>query len=403
MNHPNRPLLLLICLVLLLPAVVFGQEKSIDLKEAMELALKNNRKLKATAEKVAASKALAAAGFNIDKTQIYYRHDQNDIAENGFSNKVFGISQNMLFPTIYGKQKSVFKDMGAMEYQQYLVNQNQLKKELSQTYYTIVYLNELANNYFFLDSLYQQFSKAADRKFEVGETNYLEKLTAKSKKRELEVLLSQTRERKNQAYSKLAQLIQSSQDYRITEQKLTPLSLVASDWPHHPGVAYFEQAVGFRKNSLSLEKSKLLPDLHAEVYRGTNSGLNAQVYPGVMVGISVPLWFGAQKAKISASKYELSQAKFELDNYTYQLEKKREQLEIELKIYQESISFYNQEGKRLGQQMLEQGNQSFQNGEIDFFQFVVLLENSRSITLDYLNNLQQYNMTVLEINYLTNP
>ena len=403
MIHPNKLLLLLFCLVLLFPVLSFGQEKSIDLKGAMELAEENNRELKATAEKVAASKALSAAGFDIAKTQIYYSHDQNDIAENGISNKVFGISQSMLFPTIYGKQRKVLMDMGAMEYQQYLVNQNQLKKELSQTYYTIVYLNELANNYFFLDSLYQRFSKAADRKFEVGETNYLEKLTAKSKKRELEVSLLQTQERKNQAYSKLAQLIQSSHEYRIAEQKLVPLQIEASDMPHHPGVAYFEQVVGFRENSLLLEKNKLLPDLHAEVYRGTNSGLNAKVYPGVMVGISVPLWFGAQKAKIRSGKYELSQAKFELDNYTYQLEKKREQLEIELKIYQEAISFYNQEGKRLGQQMLEQGNQSFQNGEIDFFQFVVLLENSRSITLDYLNNLQQYNMTVLEINYLTNP
>jgi len=402
MNHPNRLLLFLFFLVLLLPAELFGQSQPINLNDAIALALENNRGLKASLEKVAAANAMVPSAFNLDKTQLYYRHDQNDIAENGFSNKVFGISQSMLFPTIYGKQRKVFMNMGELEYQQHALNQNQVKKEVSQTYYTIVYLNKLENNYFFLDSLYRKFSKAADRRFEVGATNYLEKLTAKSKQRELEVLLTQTHERKNQAYARLAQLIQTAQEYLVDQEKLIPLELIESEINNHPGIGYYERAVDLRRNNLVLEKNRLLPDLHAEVFRGTNSGQNAQVYPGVMFGISIPLWFGAQKAKINSGKYQLSQAKFQLDNYTYQLEKSSEQLRIQLQIFQEAISFYNMEGKLLSQQLIEQGNQSFQNGEIDFFQFVILLENSRSLEVDYLNNLQQYNMTVLEINHLTN-
>ena len=78
-------------------------------------------------------------------------------------------------------------------------------------------------------------------------------------------------------------------------------------------------------------------------------------------------------------------------------------MEIELQKFQEAISFYQNEGKNLSRQLINQGTLAFQNGEIDFLQYVLLIENSRNIELDYLFNLQGYNMTVLEINYLIQP
>jgi cobalt-zinc-cadmium resistance protein CzcA len=42
-----------------------------------------------------------------------------------------------------------------------------------------------------LDSLYQNFSKASNRRFELGETNYLEKITAQAKFRQIKTSLSQ--------------------------------------------------------------------------------------------------------------------------------------------------------------------------------------------------------------------
>jgi cobalt-zinc-cadmium resistance protein CzcA len=44
-----------------------------------------------------------------------------------------------------------------------------------QVYNHIVYLQNQEKLYFYLDSLYQNFSKASNRRFELGETNYLEK------------------------------------------------------------------------------------------------------------------------------------------------------------------------------------------------------------------------------------
>jgi cobalt-zinc-cadmium resistance protein CzcA len=43
---------------------------------------------------------------------------------------------------------------------------------------------------------------------------------------------------------------------------------------------------------------------------------------------------------------------------------------------------------------------AYENGEIDYFQYIQSLENAAMIELDYLDNLNNYNQTVLELNYL---
>ncbi|MCS4436474.1 TolC family protein [Aquiflexum gelatinilyticum] len=403
MNSNLKFIILLACLTWNIPFHALAQKESIDLASAIDSALQNNLGLKSAQQRVEATKAMIPAGFNLDKTQVFYRHDQNDIAENGYSNKVFGISQSMQFPTVYGSQRKVYEDLGMVEQQQYLLTQNQIIKEVSQTYYTIVYLQKLENNYRFLDSLYQQFSIAASRRYELGETNYLEKLTARSKMRELSVRLLQTTESKNQAYVRLEQLIQVGREFEIPDQELLPLLTQNWELENHPGVQFYQQSINLKTDNLSLERQRLLPDLNGEFFRGTNTGPNARIYPGVQVGVSIPLWFGAQKAKINSSKFELLQTNLAAENYSFQLRNRRVQLEIELQKFQEAISFYTQEGQQLSKQLIAQGNQAYKGGEIDFFQYVLLIENSRNIEVDYLTNLQEYNMTVLEINYLINP
>lgn len=403
MKLTSEARLLLLWALMAIPFQAIAQKKVLDLPAAIAAAQQNNLGLQSAFQKLEAARAMVPMGFDLDKTQVFYRHDQNDIAENGYANKVFGISQNLQFPTVYGKQRRVLEDISLVEQQQFQLTQNQVIKEVSQTYYTIVYLQKLEQNFRFLDSLYKQFSIAADRRYEVGETNYLEKLTARSKMRELAVRLAQTIESKNQAYVRLEQLIQLGSEFEIPDQDLAPLPV--ADWPldSHPGVLYYQEAVQWKKDNLSLERHRLMPDLFGEFFRGTNTGPNARIYPGVQVGVAIPLWFGAQKAKISSSKYELSQTSLAAENYTFQLGNRRRQLEIELQKYKEAIAFYTEEGKQLSMQLINQGNQAYKGGEIDFFQYVLLVENSRSIEVDYLSSLQGYNMTVFEINYLINP
>ena len=72
----------------------------------------------------------------------------------------------------------------------------------------------------------------------------------------------------------------------------------------------------------------------------------------------------------------------------------------DLEKHREGIAYYEQEGKKLARELFTHAEKAFQNGEIDFLQFVLLLENAKKIEMDYLNNLKEYDLTVLEARYL---
>ena len=67
-----------------------------------------------------------------------------------------------------------------------------------------------------------------------------------------------------------------------------------------------------------------------------------------------------------------------------------------------AIIYYETSGETLAKELTTSASKSFQNGEIDFLQYVQLLESAKNIQIAYLQNLNQYNTTVLELNYLIN-
>jgi len=77
---------------------------------------------------------------------------------------------------------------------------------------------------------------------------------------------------------------------------------------------------------------------------------------------------------------------------------------LQKKLAQQSqvISYFEQEGMRLANQLQAQATRSFSEGEIDFLQYVQLIENSRSLRIQYLEAKRDYLINQLELIYL-NP
>jgi cobalt-zinc-cadmium resistance protein CzcA len=387
---------------LFLPVFAIAQQNPINAQQAALIAIENNNGLKASAKRIDQSKQLVGSAFNLDKTQVYYNYDENNIAENGRPLDVFGVTQSIQFPTIYGAQRKVEKQKVELSTQHYLLNERILTKEVYKAYYNVVYYNSLVQQYTFLDSLYGQFSRAANKRYDVGETNLLEKLTAETKQKEISILLSQTKEDVGKAFTMLHQWMQTDSLVTIEENRLPRLELQPPNFSEHPGILYYDSAQKLSKASLSLERQRLLPDLHISVFQGTNNGLDAKRYNGFQAGVSIPLWFGANKAKINAAKTETMIMIDESENYKIQLESRYQGLLSDLNKFQEGVDYYETTGGKLAKELTTSASKSFQNGEIDFLQYVQLLESAKNIQINYLQNLNAYNATVLELNYLIN-
>ncbi|MEL1240244.1 CusA/CzcA family heavy metal efflux RND transporter [Flavobacterium flavipallidum] len=394
-HHANMTIILL----LLSSSFAFAQNKTNELDGLIAIGIQNNKALQASKLQVDKWKENIKSAFTFEKTNIYYNYDQNNLAYNNKAVSVIGAQQSFLFPTVYAAQKK--SNTAEYEKQQavYELEKNKLSLEISKLFNHIVYLQHQEILYKRLDSLYQNFSKASNRRFELGETNYLEKITAMSKARQIALKLSQIRNEKEAKYDLLQYSIQSDEKIKINTSEIKPFDLLSEE---RSKVVYNEYLQLVRKNhvnQINLQKQSWLPDLNLEFFRGSNKGLSRSLN-GFQVGISVPILFSGNVAKAKVAQLELESWDAQIQNenqkiYAFVAGKKKEILK-----YQDAINYYEQQGKKLANEILKVANSSYKHGEIDFFQYIQSLENATIIEVEHLDNILRFNQTQLDYQYL---
>ncbi|GAA4294717.1 CusA/CzcA family heavy metal efflux RND transporter [Aestuariibaculum suncheonense] len=394
---PNKKAITAIIIVLL-SFNINAQNGGLSIEETINLAIEHNAGLKASALKTDESKALIGSAFNFDKTQLFYNYDENNMAVNGIPLKVFGVSQDFKFPTLYFADKKVNKAKYELQNTDYNIQLETLKRDVSLAYYQLCYAQNKAESYRFLDSLYQNFSKAAERRFELGETNYLEMISARSKQKQLETQYKQSLLQVAAAKEQLKKVVQTDTLPEISSnfEKLELESISIED---NVGLGFYEHYNDYYKALNQQEKQNLLPDLSVEYFQGSNSSLNDNLI-GYKFGIKIPLLFSGNASKIKASKLAREASIAEQNNYKVKLKSVHQKLLAELEQYNEAINYYENEGKALSDEIIKTANRNFKEGEIDFFQYIQSIETTTDIQLNYLDNLNFYNQTIITINHL---
>ncbi len=389
----------IVILFLLSTSFVFSQNTNSELNQLISKGINNNKALKASQLQVEKSKANINSAYTFDKTNIYYNYDQNNLAYNDKAVSVIGAQQRFLFPTVYGAQKKFNTAEYEKQQASFELEKNKLSLEISKLYYQIVYLQHQEILYERLDSLYQNFTKASNRRFELGETNYLEKITAQSKARQIALKLSQIRNEKKAQYDLLQYSIQSDEKILIKSNQIIPIEFSTEDSSKSTYTHYLESVRKNYKSQITLQKQNWLPDLNLEYFRGSNKGLS-QSLNGFQVGIALPILYSGNVTKTKVAKLELESWETQVQNENQKLTAFVESKKSELLKYQEAINYYNQQGKKLGEEILKVANMSYKQGEIDFFQYIQSLENATIIEVEYLDNVLLFNKTHLDYQYL---
>jgi cobalt-zinc-cadmium resistance protein CzcA len=385
--------------------VMFGmvaqaQEKVLSVQEVIDLAVQNNASIKASNLKINEAQMTAKSVQLFDKTNIYYGYDENNLAVNDRPIGVFGVAQDFKFPTTYLMERKTNEKGVLLQSSKHNINLQILKRQVYSAYYQLNYEEMKANTYKFLDSLYSDFAKKAERRFELGETNYLEMITAQSKQRQISTVFIQSKHQVRFSQEQLMKLIQiDSISLSTGGSPLPQLELRQLDLANNSGLVYMESAVDLQKAKTKLERQNLLPDLTAEYFQGTNSGLNKNLI-GYQFGIKIPLLFNGQRAKIKAAKLAQESLEEEQLDYEVKLKAKYNSLLQKLQQYEEALNYYNQQGDSLSREILKTANRTYKEGEINFFQYIQSIETAKQIQLEYLENLNNYNQTIIELNFI---
>lgn len=379
----------------------FSQGHLKTLEELQQTALENNLGLLVSELQIEHAQSLINSAFMIDKTQVYYEYDENNLAANNIPLNMFGIQQDIRFPTVYISEKKLYQHEHNLQSSQYGLHVREVKGEVAAAYYQYQYESNRVEIYRNLDSLYKSFAGAADRRFELGETNYLEKITARAKQKQIETAYLQSKEDMEIALEQLKSIVQPRDSFMVERLPLEQFPFITSDnMDFFPAKEYFNHRKEYFQAKLELEKRQLLPDISLSYSLGSNSTLN-EYLSKYQIGLKFPLFYGGNSSRIKASRIAMEINEHEAESSKVLFASKQKQLIQELHKYMESLQYYQEEGKLLSEEILKTANSSFKNGEIDFFQYIQSLENVYMIELQYLENLNKYNQTSITITYLT--
>ncbi|MCW5516462.1 CusA/CzcA family heavy metal efflux RND transporter [Muriicola sp. Z0-33] len=392
----------LISVVLLLLSFQLGsaQDKNLTLDDLLTIALENNSGLKAAELQKNYADALVPSAFDFDKTEIYYNYDENNLALNAEPLRVFGIQQDFLFPTVYFAEKKLNKANLMIENMAYEIQRKTLRRKVIAAYYQYLYSREKENLFRELDSLYGRFTAMAQRRFELGETNYLEKITAQSRKKQVEIKLEKSLQDATVAYSNLLNIVQTDSSNTIHLVPINKIPLKQVEVSTSVEVGYYENRIKLQQAKRDLERQRLLPDIGFEYFQGSAPNLSGNL-SGYQVGLKIPLIFSGQSSRMKASTIAKEMAVEQSAEYEKLLRNRLQELLAQHTANKKALDYYEQEGTKLSNEIVKTANISFRNGEIDFFQYIQSIENAYDIKIEYLENLNRFNQTVISLNYLT--
>lgn len=378
-----------------------AQSPVISMEEAVALSLKNNRLIQAQDMRLSAQKDLKGTAFDPGKTMVSYGTDENNIAENNFPLKVWSISQDFSFPTLYTAEKKARQSEYALSEQELNIQKEIIIRELSLNYVTLQVYNDKKLILRTMDSLYTEILSTTQLKQQAGYSSQLDVLNARARLQQLAREMREVQQQVEGLYSGLKLLTGHQSEFLVTEG-VQELPLIIREVESTPYVQKLLKAEELQKNTIELEKAKLLPDFSINYFIGTNKFQNARYYQGFEAGIAIPVFFKPHVSKIKAAKKALGAARLETEYTIDELKVEKHQMEQRRKELKEAVAYYHREGKNLHDEILRTAQLSWRSGEIDLKTYTLSVENAMAIRLQYLDQLNEMNRLTLELNYPVN-
>ncbi|MCA6066054.1 CusA/CzcA family heavy metal efflux RND transporter [Chryseobacterium sp. RG1] len=407
--------------VIVLGFLCFGQtfkaqqRTSLTAEQAVQIALSNNDLIRSKDLDIKASEALQPTAKELPKLNVDAQLGQYNSKK---FDQSFSISQNIPFPTLFKAKKELIAEEIKGKQINKEISANELAKQVRTYYYQIEYLQynqlQLKN----LDSLYQDFIRVATVRFKAGDIKKIEINTAETQKGEITLLLKQNEVYLTNAYKSLKTLLNTSEEIIVPANKnYYPLKaddvLDSLSIAKHPTVKAFYQEMEIAEKNKKVEKSQGLPEftigytnqslIGFQTINGMEQYFNGgnRFHSGT-VGVSIPLTFGATKARMQSWEFQKQMAE---SNAKLQAKQLETLLENAFNQYQQNVKqyeYYTNQAIPNAEKIIKAGQLGYKTGEISYVEYLFALQTATNIQLKYLESIQKVNESVITINSIIN-
>ncbi|SMG48458.1 CusA/CzcA family heavy metal efflux RND transporter [Arenibacter troitsensis] len=381
----------------------------ISLSQLKERAMANNPMLKADSLNISKNKKLQGTAFNPSNTNFFYSEEEvpgNGAGQSNLGSGIhsYGVGQSFDFPTTYIQRSQLLKQRTVVAEKGYELQRNELEKQLATAYFKWVNGWQKVKFYGQLDSLYGNFEKAAKLRFETGETTKLEQLNASSKRKLISLKLKEVQILYKSAILELEQLtfseiLEGAHPNEIKYLPILPTESVYQSIDDNAFLSYRNELVNLAKEATDVQQSQWLPDINLQYSSQTVNGING--FYGFQAGISIPLIFNSQKANVHALKIERMQQEELMNSEKLNIQKRLATAIANYDQWVQQVDYYEKTGLPMSTELLEGASLSFNVGGIDYMEYIQSLSEATNIKTNWFDALLNYNLSVVELKYLT--
>lgn len=384
-----------------------------ELNEWIAKGLKNDNSILAADAEIKSSEYYKKASTEISKTNVSLTYGQYNSFAKRDNN--LSITQTIPFPTTFAARSKLANSV---------IESNVLKKKLTEAdvvfqikmiYFEWLYLNQKKDLLKAKDSLFKTLAKASDLRYKTGESTMLERSISEARSKEIENQLSLIDNDKKTLAAKLLSLTDLSTTFDNSAFVEANLDLQVDTGlsSKNPLVLYMKQQINIAEHKKKVDRNALMPDMTFGYFNqtlfGVPYGTDASAplanygnrFSGFSAGISIPIWFVPQAAKVKAAEYSKQNAEMQFkqthNNIIAGLESAYENY---LK-NKRSLDYYKTSGLPNAELIIKQSVLSFQKGEIVYSAHVLNLQQADEIKQSYIQTLLDHNRSVSELQFLS--
>lgn len=374
-----------------------GQNPTLTLTEALNIARTNYAGLEREQLSVRRQNELAKAGRPMQPTQIFLSGDEFDF--DGLSG-VQGLNLQQIFylPKVNKVQRAYYERGAAVAQKQLQLTGQELQRAVTLAYRQVQYAAQaraLADENLVV---YTRFLDLTTRRLQAGEDGKIPQLAARSRRQQARLALEQAEATYQAALAHLNDWLLSDTFYQVsgTLPDITSAN-VSADWQNNVHLqliqAHKEQAAA----GVKTQEALLLPQISSGL-RLQNSFGQFPVF-GYQAGVNIPLFQKAYNTRIEAARVEVAVAEAALKAEQQQLERRVSDLRRRMDQQVKTLRYLQEEVQPVLEEQSTLNRQAFREGETTYLEYFDALEQILRSNRQHLDALFQYHVLLVELNY----
>ena len=370
-----------------------GTARTVTLKQALEMALQNNPRLRIADSDIKRLRAVRGEVMELGATEFSYSWGQLNGVER--KDKETAVSQSLgsLLVPFY-KNVLVNKQVATGSFYKQMV-EKEVKAEVKRAWAYYLYAWNLKD-------MYSEQSRLADRLQRAGELRYKQGEITRLEKSMSATVASDMRNKLFQAEEELKLAASRFQWICYADMPLVPADMELQLYPvdldtcslSEAHLNYIQSQTEEKRAMLNVERSRFFPELSVGYVRQNilpDKGLDSW-----MVGVSFPVWFLPQRSKVRQARFEMDKAQMQAEADRRNLELKVSELRASLRRYGESIRYYTASALVEADNLMKTADLQFRESETDISEYVQSMNAALEIRKGYVETVYQYNVAALE-------